>query len=329
MIYAPVVLCTLNRYEHLKCCLESLKRNAWASKTELYISVDFPVKESHEKGYKKVKQYLDQGLQGFASINIFYQTKNLGPDDNYKYIKERAFEKYDRIILTEDDNEFSPHFLEYVDRLLEKYEGDDTVFAVSGYNYLQNWKDKGEGILKLDNIFSAYGCGLWRKKEKDFIYAIEKQNMDSMMKQWKIVSYISKKNPAAFNNLISCYLGTNRIMKDTQGYFKPTDSVRGIYMLASKKCIVVPKVSQVLNHGFDGSGVNCTCDVETDAMKKKETEVRKEWDKDEERNYSDRLVMLSYNSRKVRKMMGNNWRHFCVNWFHYLLYQMGLKMPSE
>ena len=40
MIYYPVCIPTLNRYEHLKACVESLQRCTHADKTELIIGLD-------------------------------------------------------------------------------------------------------------------------------------------------------------------------------------------------------------------------------------------------------------------------------------------------
>ena len=46
-IYAPVVIPTLCRYEHLKRCIDSLSNCTGADRTELYIGLDFPAEESH------------------------------------------------------------------------------------------------------------------------------------------------------------------------------------------------------------------------------------------------------------------------------------------
>ena len=62
MIYAPVAVWTLNRYEHLRCCIDSLKKNKYAIDTEVYISLDFPPSEGYQEGYDKVRAYLHQNI---------------------------------------------------------------------------------------------------------------------------------------------------------------------------------------------------------------------------------------------------------------------------
>ena len=54
MKYAPIYIPTLNRFGHLKKCLESLMANSWASKTDVFIALDFPPSEKYKEGWLKV-----------------------------------------------------------------------------------------------------------------------------------------------------------------------------------------------------------------------------------------------------------------------------------
>lgn len=54
MTYAPVVKATLNRHEHLKCALESLKKDAWSKYTDVYISIAYPPSDKYRSDYEKV-----------------------------------------------------------------------------------------------------------------------------------------------------------------------------------------------------------------------------------------------------------------------------------
>lgn len=53
-IYAPVIIPTLNRIEHLKRCIESLEKNTGADKTEVFVSLDFPPSDKYLQGYECV-----------------------------------------------------------------------------------------------------------------------------------------------------------------------------------------------------------------------------------------------------------------------------------
>ena len=54
MDIVPVMIVTLCRYEHLVRCIDSLRRNKLAVETELYIGLDYPLKQEHWEGYNKI-----------------------------------------------------------------------------------------------------------------------------------------------------------------------------------------------------------------------------------------------------------------------------------
>lgn len=73
-------------------------------------------------------------LSGFKTINIIKREKKYGAFPNFTDLFEFVFQKYDRLIATEDDNEFSPNFLKYTNGRLEKFDTDLQFFAICGYN---------------------------------------------------------------------------------------------------------------------------------------------------------------------------------------------------
>lgn len=58
MVYYPICIPTLCRYEKFKECIESLAHNTIASKTDLIIGLDFPPSEKYREGYEKIKEYI-------------------------------------------------------------------------------------------------------------------------------------------------------------------------------------------------------------------------------------------------------------------------------
>ena len=98
MKMCPVVIPTLNRYQHLKRCVESLAICRYAAETELYISVDYPPSEKYREGYDRVLEYVNGGIAGFKAVHVFFQEKNLGTCDNTFFLYSKVFEKYDRLI---------------------------------------------------------------------------------------------------------------------------------------------------------------------------------------------------------------------------------------
>ena len=107
--FAPVLIPTLNRYEHFLRCVESLSKCTHADKTDLYIALDYPANDLHWEGYNKIKEYLNE-VSGFKSVKIIQRDQNYGAIQNIEDAQQQIFQEYDRIILSEDDNEFAPNF---------------------------------------------------------------------------------------------------------------------------------------------------------------------------------------------------------------------------
>lgn len=258
MIYAPVTIATLNRTEHFKRCVESLAKSPLARETELFVSLDFPPAPKYEEGYRTTKEYIEAGIQGFKKVHVFYQDKNLGSVRNSMFIQEKAFEQFDRLILTEDDNEFSPCFLDYMDKALEKYNEDKSIIGI----YCNKPRIQGEpkaedGTLKV-NYFSAYGVGLWRDVEQEQIASINRAYIEDLCCSRSKLKIMKKKHPEAICYLCSTLLRKEPIYQTPGGEILPIDTARIIYAVAEDKFQICTPVRMGRNWGYDGSGANCT-----------------------------------------------------------------------
>lgn len=65
MVYAPVCIPTLNRYEHLKELIESLQQNSWAQYTDLYIGWIFRRVKSTRRDIRRLYSIYAEGSMGF------------------------------------------------------------------------------------------------------------------------------------------------------------------------------------------------------------------------------------------------------------------------
>ncbi len=182
MIYAPIVIPTLSRHVHLKRCIESLALNPYAKHTDLLVSVDYPPSEKYYLGYEKVKEYLESGIEGFNSVKIYYQDHNLGAYGNWDFLygklKENGYETY---IYTEDDNEFSPCFLEYIDKGLELFKQNEHVFMIGGYVHVQS-DDCQPNNVGAVYTFTPWGYGTWIEKYEQVIQQVNKKRFLEILK---------------------------------------------------------------------------------------------------------------------------------------------------
>ena len=243
MNYYPVIIPTLCRYEHFKRCVESLSRNTHADKTELVIGLDFPPAEKYRPGYEKIKNYIPQ-IKGFRKITVFYHKKNMGAVGNWRYCEDYCFKHYDAYIGTEDDNEFSLCFLDYMNKALEKYKDTQSILYVCGYSNFDLPNHKSVYAAK---AMSAWGCGCWKNK-MDIINSFRTSHYAmNILNSWRLSLTLFLKRANSLNSII------NQICSN-QFY---GDACAVCYCLLNDTYSLFPSHNLVRNWGNDGSGEHC------------------------------------------------------------------------
>ena len=257
MIYAPILIPTLNRINHLQRCIASLQKNAWAQFTPLIISVDYPPESRYYEGYRKVCEYLKEGIDGFASVDIIYQKDNLGLVANYQFLKDYSKERYDRYIYAEDDIEMSPNFIEYIDKGLEIFQYDDRVIAVCSSEAV-GCCENDDGNVVLSHNFSAHGYGGWHTKDKEILgkNITRKCFLNIAGKSKNIFKLYKYDYELVFALQHAIYRDMN-LYQLPDGEIPIIDMTIKIYTVLNDKYVVCPKLQKSRNWGYDGSGVNC------------------------------------------------------------------------
>lgn len=249
--FAPVLIPTLNRYEHFKRCLESLERCTWAEKTDVYVALDSPPSDKYVEGWKKIDSYLKEKEQsnGFKKLIVYRRKENYffsGKGNLATAIKDLP-EGTGCYIASEDDNEFSPCFLDYMNKALTRYWDDERVTSVSGYNYPIDMGSYEKNIYA-HHQFSAWGVGRWRHKTKPFPTELAKK----VMKSPSMILKILRTEPRMIFVLMSMISNQQR-WGDT--LYVTDNIINGHYS-------IFPTVSLCRNHGHDGSGLHCGGQIE-------------------------------------------------------------------
>lgn len=250
-IYAPVIIPTLCRFEHFRNCVESLAACTDADKTELYIGLDYPSKEEHWEGYRKIDKYVDT-ITGFKNVYIYRREKNFGVSKNIRDLRSRVREKYDRYISSEDDNTFSPNFLQYMNQGLELYKDNPKVMAICGYaypyDYCRNLSDYKYDIYPMHS-YCAWGTGFWLEKIDVISPYINSETAFSIIYSWKSVYRLFK---------LHLHITVHRLLFRSKNAYG--DLLWHVYCLLNDCYCIYPLQSKVRNNGFDGSGLNCSID---------------------------------------------------------------------
>lgn len=245
MNLAPVFIGTLNRASHFQKCVESLKKSSLARETHLYIGLDHPLKDEHWKGYGEIVDYLES-LDGFQDLTVIKRDKNLGAVSNFLYGQEQVLNHYDRLIITEDDNCFSPNFLSYMNQGLDVFAEEKKVFGICGHNYPVSLTEKYNGNHYAWQGCSVWGLGVWRDRYRsfncsrtDFIAALK--NPLKVVQAYRIAPH---------------YVSSMLAKLQGKGEFDPfSDAAINLHLRENGQYCVFPTLSKVRNFGHDGSGL--------------------------------------------------------------------------
>lgn len=245
--YAPVLIPTLNRYEHFKRCLESLEKCTGAEHTEIFVALDYPPSEKYKEGWSKICKYLEEKKQS----HLFKELHVIKRDHNYGICKlnsnpgsardEFIAPRFNCYITTEDDNEFSPNFLEYMNWGLRSYENDQSILAICGYSDLPTDIFKNN-VYKFDR-FSAWGCGIWIAKQKKVTHFYDFSVLE------KHVTSLPFKHVFSYCDLQHVFHVLRMIKRKT--FYG--DSIRGC-IPKNERNYIFPVKSKVRNYGTDGTG---------------------------------------------------------------------------
>jgi len=134
MTQAPIILFVYNRPEHTKKTIETLQLNHLASESNLYIFSDGYKNNDDKVKVNKVRSLI-KNIKGFKSVSIIERNKNIGLANSVILGVTEIVNKYDKVIVLEDDLITSPYFLDFMNRALELYDKDDPVVSIHGYVY--------------------------------------------------------------------------------------------------------------------------------------------------------------------------------------------------
>lgn len=132
MNYAPIMLTVFNRADHAKQVLDSLAKNELAEFSELYIYSDGARKPEEEAKVKAVREVL-KDVKGFKKVTIVEAPKNKGLANSVITGVTDIVNKYGKVIVLEDDLLTQKYFLNVMNQMLDYYESDERICAVTAF----------------------------------------------------------------------------------------------------------------------------------------------------------------------------------------------------
>lgn len=293
--YAPVIMTTLCRYEHFKRCLESLERCTGAEYTDVYVALDYPASEKHVEGWKKIDAFLKEKEQqnGFKSLNVRRRDHNCGvgkPGSNGDLLYQEIRKITDRFISFEDDNEFSPCFLDYVNKGLEKYDEDDRIISVCAYTPFDY--DGGENVY-FARQESAWGHGLWIRKKEEIDKFHKLEEIKKTLTNPKTAMKMYRFRPTLLNRMLN-----QVVVGEVHG-----DVCNVAYCVLYNRYSMFPSHSLVRNWGNDGTGVHCKTVNEKISKRKICTDLK--YDIDDVEVYERKVIFDEFAKVATKGKLGN------------------------
>jgi len=158
---APIVLFCYNRLDTLKHTVESLQQNYWAEESELFIFSDGAKKIEDRPVIDKVRAYL-KTISGFRKITIIEAERNRGLANSIISGVNDIINKYDKVIVLEDDLVTSRNFLIYMNKGLEYYKDNTKIFSITGFSI--PIRGLNENTIYFTQRANSCGWGTWKDR---------------------------------------------------------------------------------------------------------------------------------------------------------------------
>lgn len=241
--YAPILIGVYTRLDHFKKCIDKLKKCSEAQSSIVYIASDHSKSADDSLKVDEVRKFI-KTIDGFKLVIPILRDINYGTNKNYNDAMEMIFEKYDRLIVMEDDVLVGKGFLSFMNYGLNEYKNDMNIVGVSAY--LPPGISNPTGKPFFLKMIHSYGLGFWRdrffslKKYRNIAY------VDGLFKNFVFYKEYEKNSPHVARAL-------PLIINGEQSF---GDIEIELLMHEKNYLMLYPPVSISMNIGNDGSGVH-------------------------------------------------------------------------
>lgn len=157
----PVLFLVFNRLDTTTLVFSAIKK---IQPSKLYIASDGPRESRPEeiKAVNDVREFLLSNIDWDCEILTLFNVSNLGCKKSVSNAINWFFDQEEMGIVLEDDCLPSQSFFQYCQELLYKYEHDQRIFLITGYNKQNEWKVT-ENDYFFSNLGGIWGWASWRR----------------------------------------------------------------------------------------------------------------------------------------------------------------------
>jgi len=157
-----VLIMAFNRPDHLRILLMRLRE---VQPSNIYVSIDGPRTSRPGEADKVLEcRRLVASIDWPCEVRTNYQDENLGCGLGVSTAISWFFSQVERGIILEDDIIPHPTFFPYCTELLDRYEHDERVFAISGCNFVPaEALSHPQQAYRFSQVPHIWGWATWRR----------------------------------------------------------------------------------------------------------------------------------------------------------------------
>jgi putative methyltransferase (TIGR04325 family) len=165
----PIILFTYCRPRHTQEVLDALAKNDEAKNSELYIYCDGAKPGADKEMLDNIFRVREiaNNEKRFRKVNVICNTLNKGLAASIIGGVAEVVNKYDRVIVLEDDILVSRGFLKYMNEALELYSDEESVGCIHSWNYHLDATNYHESTFFLKGA-DCWGWATWKRAWKLF-----------------------------------------------------------------------------------------------------------------------------------------------------------------
>lgn len=158
----PVLVMAFNRPDHLAVLLTRLRE---VRPTRIYVAIDGPRAARDGEGDRvQACRDLVATIDWDCEVHTLFQDANLGCGMGVSTAISWFFAQEERGIILEDDIIPDPTFFGFCTELLDRYEHDHRVFAISGCNFVPpSAQGHPEHAYRFSQVPHIWGWATWRR----------------------------------------------------------------------------------------------------------------------------------------------------------------------
>jgi hypothetical protein len=189
----PVLVVGFNRPERVKTLLDRLRE---VKPARVYVAVDGARKDVPGEGERVAATREQVGTIDWpCDVRTLFRDRNLGCGLGVSGAISWLFEQESRGVILEDDVLPHPSFFPFCDEMLERYESEPSVWAVSGCNLVPPRWIASSASYRFATVPHIWGWATWQRSWSRYRYEIRGWRRELPVRQlWQA----SGRSPSAF-----------------------------------------------------------------------------------------------------------------------------------